>query len=177
MLSMGTEVSAKSPFMFKDSSDGLHLLPEHLKEALKPISQRKNGQMSGNLHRFWIESKELFYKVEEIEGGVHRYTFDEVQMVVKKHLLKYNSDGVLVDDEDDEDTENEDDSDEDRDNEEDYHENENKKRKKKISPEKQFAKDFSENYEEIGKYFPVLLRLRELQTWSCFQNIKVNMSK
>jgi hypothetical protein len=150
MFSMGTEVSAKSPFLFRDSSEGLLLLPEHLREALKPIHQRKYKQSYGNVHRFWIESKELVYYIEEIEDGVLRFTFNEVPMVVKKHLMKYNSDGVLVDDED---TEHEEEHDENGDD---------KKRTKKISPEKQFAKDFTENYEEIGKYFPVLLRLREL---------------
>jgi hypothetical protein len=153
MFSMGTEVSAKSPFLFRDSSEGLLLLPEHLREALKPIHQRKDKQNYGNVHRFWIESKELVYYMEEIEDGVLRFTFDEVRMVVKKHLMKYNSDGVLVDDEDDEDT----------DLEEEYDGDGNdKERKKKTSSEKQFAKDFTENYEEIGKCFPVLLRLREL---------------
>jgi hypothetical protein len=57
-------------------------------------------------------------------------------MKIKKHLLRKNAQGVLVDaDSDDDDEEN---------------------------PETQFCRFFNKNYLEISDYFPEFLRLREL---------------
>jgi hypothetical protein len=68
-----------------------------------------------------------------------------------------------VDDENDEDEEDEDeDKEEEEEEEKERSGYEGDKEKKKICPEKMFVKNFSRFYEEIGDYFPVFLRLREL---------------
>jgi len=58
-------------------------------------------------------------------------------MVVKKHLMKYDKEGNLIDDEDEE-------------------------VKEKESSEKEFAKSFTENYDNISKKFPIFNRLKAL---------------
>lgn len=137
MISTGVEISAGVPFSMKKAQDGfMQRLPQYLKDALKPISERDSEKSFGSetAHRFWIEAGELKYDVKE-KDGVITYLFSDVKMEVKKHLLKYNSDGELVDAPDDKDDK---------------------------SPEAEFARSFTKHYEEIGKYFPELLRLKEL---------------
>jgi hypothetical protein len=63
----------------------------------------------------------------------------DVRLRVRKHLLIRDFEGKLIDDEE-------------------ANENEEEKR----SAESQFAKAFTDHYNEIGSYFPELLRLKEL---------------
>lgn len=155
MMSMGVEVSANAPHLFRSASeDGfLGLLPAELREKVKPLSERRGGNSKENVHRFWIESGDLECSRADInDGKTWRFIFGPCQMHVKTHLMKHNSDGELVDDSE------EDESDGD---EEDVG-NKKKPKKKRITAETEFANDFTECYDEVGNYFPILLRLREL---------------
>ena len=159
MMSMGVEVSANAPHLFRSASkDGfLRLLPTKLQEKVKPVSQRRGGNREENVHRFWIESGDLEYsRVDLNDGKTLKFMFGPCKMQVKTQLMKHNSDGELVDD-----SEEEDDSDEDQ---EDVGNNKKpaKPKKKRITAETEFANDFTECYNEVGRYFPILLRLREL---------------
>eukprot|EP01080_Neovahlkampfia_damariscottae_P010675 gene10675-3296_t len=89
---------------------------------------------SGKAHRFWIEIDKLDYQKIE-KGDNTKIVFSDVKMKIKKHLLSINEKGEYVDAKID---------------------------SKDDSPEALFAKNFTENYDEIGKYFPELLRLKEL---------------
>ncbi|CAF5217695.1 unnamed protein product, partial [Rotaria magnacalcarata] len=66
-------------------------------------------------------------------------------MCVKKHRMKYDEKGNLIDDKDD---------------------NENDE-----SAEAEFARVFTKYYDEIGEYFPELLRLKELLKLSVLSRI------
>jgi uncharacterized membrane protein YgcG len=156
---MGTEVSSNKPFLFREGENGfLSILPEFLREALTPTSRLKSSNDLGKIHRFWIEATDLPYTQTERGDNEIMFTFGDCPMIVKKHLMKYDSDGNLVDDEDSEGG----DEDEVEVEDEAYSLNKSDKEKKKMSPEKKFAKNFSRFYEEIGLYYPVFLRLREL---------------
>ncbi|XWV25621.1 hypothetical protein QJ856_gp0132 [Tupanvirus deep ocean] len=136
MLSMGIDVSTMAPFEFRDINEGfINKLPEHLREVIKPIHQRDNCISHGTAHRFWIEAGELVYDANE-NDTIITWKFADIKMKVKKHLLKYDEFGKLVDDEND--TQDDD------------------------SAETEFAKNFTEYYEQVGVYFPELLRLKEL---------------
>ena len=97
-----------------------------------------------------------YSRAEINDGKTLKFLFGSCQMHVKTHLMKHNSDGELVDD-----SEEEDESDGD---EEDVGNKKKpvKPKKKRITAETEFANDFTECYDEVGYYFPILLRLREL---------------
>ncbi|CAG0887913.1 unnamed protein product [Darwinula stevensoni] len=143
MLSMGCEVSSKAPFKMRDAtgpSGFVTSLPDGIQELVKAISMRKDGQTVGNAHRFWIEAGKLpYHVVADDENKLVNYMFGYCPMKVRTHILKRNALGELVDD-----CDNDDDID------------------AEMTPEKEFAADFSHFYDEIGGHFPVLLRLREL---------------
>jgi hypothetical protein len=63
----------------------------------------------------------------------------DIRLRVRKHLLIRDFDGKLIDDEE-----------------------ANESEEEKRSAESQFAKAFTDHYNEIGSYFPELLRLKEL---------------
>lgn len=86
-------------------------------------------------HRFWMETKSVIYSTKfNKDNNVLTYRFGDVDIAVKKHLLRRDENGVWVDDElDTDDTE-----------------------------EAKFARDMTKHYDEIGKYFPELKRLKEL---------------
>lgn len=135
MFSMGIDVCTMAPFVFRDITEGcLEKLPKKLQEVLKPIHLRDDTH-TDNAHRFWIEAGKLIYDTHETDDFI-TWKFSDVKMRVKKHLLKYDSNGKLIDDENDiEDDE---------------------------SAESQFARDFTKHYDAIGEYFPEFLRLKEL---------------
>ncbi|XP_065663108.1 uncharacterized protein LOC136085713 [Hydra vulgaris] len=150
MFTLGNEVSAKKPFAFQSTYDNLlEGLPEHLRKVLMPLHERRNGTPNGQVHRFWIEPcKILYFTINEDENS-KTFIFFDVIMKVKKHSMKYDKNGKLVDDEDDdEDDENEGGNDYDK--------------KKEPSPEKQFTNEFTKHYDEISTHFQVFARLKEL---------------
>ncbi|CAF1187570.1 unnamed protein product [Didymodactylos carnosus] len=79
------------------------------------------------------------YKIRNNDDDEHIITFyfNDVRTIVKKYLLTRNARGELIDAE-----ESADESD--------------------TSPEAKFARKFTKHYDEIGLYFPELLRLKEL---------------
>jgi hypothetical protein len=131
-FSVGSDVSAKPPFLQRDCSEGLTAnLPPRLKKILAPISER--GSCRNKTSRFWIQADEIQYNIEQ-NGSLVRCRIGEVKMVVRTMPQFPGLDGKLHDIKD-----------EDPD-----------------SPESQFARDLTENYDEISKYFPTFGRLREL---------------
>ncbi|CAF3720979.1 unnamed protein product [Rotaria sp. Silwood1] len=140
MITTGTEVCAIAPFPMEKESNVLRRLPRHLQELLKPLHQReKTKNLWGNAHRFWIEAGNLIYErqVNNAQSEII-YRLGDVKMFVKKHLLEYDEQGNLIDDT--------------------IRNNTNLDQ----SPEGLFAKAFTDHYNEIGSYFPELLRLKEL---------------
>lgn len=156
MISMGVEVSSHWPHPFRNAKVGfMKLLPEYLRDKIRPVTERRGGNREDSCHRFWIESDEVeCEQVYDDDRNTLRFMFGRCQMHVKTQLMKHNADGELVDDSEDEDDVNSSDDD-------DY-EDFVKLRKKRITAETQFANDFTEVYDDVGRYFPVLLRLREL---------------
>ncbi|CAF1247483.1 unnamed protein product [Didymodactylos carnosus] len=160
MLSTGTEVCSEPPFEMRQTVDGfLKRLPEWLKQELKPIDERKDSVIIDSVHRFWIEAGEITYEhTFDENNGVITYYLSDVPMCVKKQLMKYDEEGNLID--------NTSKPDEDQ------------------TPEAEFARAFTKHYEEIGSYFPELLRLKELLKLgvllifirSTFENIQKHMN-
>jgi hypothetical protein len=145
MLSTGSEVCAHSPFPIRPASHGfMKRLPERLRNALRPVWERKMYYPSHDkesAHRFWIEAGEITYEQDltpMLRGEITFYLSD-VKMVVKKQLMQTDEHGNFVDD-----TTNSNSSEHDS------------------TPEGEFAAAFTKYYEEIGTYFPELLRLKEL---------------
>lgn len=144
MFTTGTEVCAKPPFEMRSiTASFFQRLPLHLREKLKPLHEHEHHRGIGGAHRFWIEADPVTYEVEQTDSHL-TYWLADVRLRVRKHRLVRDIEGKLIDDDDDDDDENKDIRDE------------------KRSPESEFAKAFTENYDEIGSYFPELLRLKEL---------------
>jgi hypothetical protein len=140
MLSIGIDICSKAPFNFRNIKDGMiNKLPSYLRETIKPIYLRKKYHSHDTAHRFWIEAGELVYEIEENNDSV-TWKFADIKMSIKKHLLRYDESGKLIDD--DNDVESDD------------------------SAEAEFAKQFTDSYDKIGSYFPELLRLKELRKLS-----------
>ncbi|CAF3849068.1 unnamed protein product [Rotaria sp. Silwood1] len=138
MISTGVEICSEPPFQMRDASDGfMKRLPEWLQEQLKPIDQRKDCVIMNSVHRFWIEAGEITYEHEFDENNnIITYYLGDVPMCVKKQLMQYDEQGNLIDD--------------------------LSKTDEDHSPEGEFAQAFTCYYDEIGSYFPELLRLKEL---------------
>lgn len=113
-------------------------LPQHLQEKLKPLHKCERNSSHGRAHRFWIEADEIVYERQATATHV-LYRVADVRMRVRKHLLIRDTEGKLIDDDAGDETE-----------------------EQKHSAESQFAEAFTKHYEEIGSYFPELLRLKEL---------------
>ena len=132
-FSVGVEVSCIPPFKQRPCTDVLIAnLPKRLQEILKPMSSR--GPAKSNLNRFWIQVDEIIYDEEE-RNGVTIYKLKQPKLLVRTHPLVYDLDGKLKDSTEDEDPN---------------------------SPMVRFAADISANYDEIGHYFPMFARLKEL---------------
>lgn len=132
-FSVGAEVSAKPPFKSRPCKEGLTKnLPPDLVEAIKPVPER--GPSSPYIHRFWIQADEIEYSVKEM-GPRLEFEIGEPQMVIRSHPRMAGPDGWNCD------AEFEDDPD---------------------SPEAKFVSDLTSHYSELGMYFPIFARLREL---------------
>ena len=131
-FSVGSDVSAKPPFMQRDCSEGLLAnLPPRLKKVLAPVSER--GASRNKTSRFWIQADEIEYNLTQ-EGSKIKCQIGNVKMVIRTQHQLLDLAGKLHDAED----------------------------KDPDSPESKFARDLTENYDEISKYFPMFGRLREL---------------
>lgn len=91
--------------------------------------------------------------------------FSDVAMQMRTHRMKLNEQGKLVDEVDEED------SNDDGEDLDDELLRRNSVDEMRISPEQLFADKFTEHYDEIGEYFPVLLRLKELLKMSAITTI------
>ncbi|CAF3323390.1 unnamed protein product [Rotaria sp. Silwood2] len=137
MFTTGTEVCAKPPFEMRSIDESFfQRLPEHLQQKMKPLHKCERYFSFGRAHRFWIEADEVIYEQQETETNTI-FRVADVCLRVRKHLLIRNSEGKLVDDE-------------------------NESEEEQRSAESLFAKAFTDHYDEIGFYFPELLRLKEL---------------
>lgn len=142
MFTIGVETNAHIPFVTRSINDGfIKRLPEHLREKLCLWDKNYDGpgHLKNISHRFWIQPDDVNFVMEPDKHDSNKFLMrvGEVRLRVKKRRLVYNIKGELVDDED-----------EDLDDQQ--------------SPESKFVKAFNENYDEIGQYFPELLRLKEL---------------
>lgn len=161
-ITTGMEINSKWPFPMRLGSEGfMQRLPQRLQELLKPLQMREKFLSRGNIHRFWIEAGDPIYEcsVDETTTEII-YRLDDVPMHVKQHLMKYDDEGELIDHKQ-------------LDNEPDF------------SREAQFVKAFTDNYNEIGAYFPEFLRLKELAKLGVllnfmrhrYKSLKVNIDK
>ncbi|CAF1067100.1 unnamed protein product [Didymodactylos carnosus] len=142
MISTDIEVCSKPPFQMRQISNGfMKRLPEWLQNKLKPIN---NKLKLDNLHRFWIEAQKITYQADSNKNrhsNILTYYLGDVKMYVKTQLMQYDEKGHVIGDTNDQSNSNDlvDDS-----------------------PEAHFARTFTKYYDQIGLYFPELLRLKEL---------------
>ncbi|XP_037034591.1 uncharacterized protein LOC119073310 isoform X2 [Bradysia coprophila] len=135
----GVEINTLAPFDLRPIKDGfMQRLPPHLQSLLIPILERHRNPInfSPKANRFWIQIESI--ECKKGEGSVQeasKHIFGHVTVKVNTHVLTRGPDGKYKDVEE-----------------------------KQIldSAENQFARAFTKHYDEIGKYFPVLLRLKEL---------------
>lgn len=132
-FSVGSDVSAQPPYNQRDCSEGITAkLPPRMQKILAPVSER--GESFGSkTSRFWIQADEIEYNVTNV-GNKVTCRIGAVKMVVRTSPQFPGLDGKLFDVEDDDPN----------------------------SPEAKFAKDLTDNYDEISCYFPMFGRLREL---------------
>lgn len=135
-LSCGLEVSCLPPFKQRDVREGfLRRLPSYVQEDLSVIwsNQASNRSNDDQAHRFWIDAGDLAYS-DTRDQNSYRVVYGKQMMRVKKHKLRLNGNGELVDDDGP-------DSLEDR--------------------EYQFAANFTRHYDLIASYFPEFAMLGE----------------
>ena len=132
-FSVGTEVSSVPPFKQRPIREKLLAnLPEDLQNAVKPLCER--GQSRSHMQRFWIQADKLVYD-EEINNGKLTVKFGKPKMTVRTHAQMIDTDRKSKDT-----SENVDPN----------------------SPEFKFAQDLTTHYDELGIYFPMFARLREI---------------
>ncbi|CAF1228750.1 unnamed protein product, partial [Didymodactylos carnosus] len=146
MISTGVEICSLIPFEMRSSTDNLmQRLPIKIREELQAIAVKKSGMITDSIRRFWIQPEstldyeQIFHKNffgRTNDNITHVYLSDNFKMCVKQHRMKYDEKGNLIDDKND----TQDDQ----------------------SAEAQFSRVFTKYYDEIGEYFPELLRLKEL---------------
>ena len=103
MMSCGAEVNCCPPFALRRATTNfMRRLPPWLRRAVLPVSERDGDKSPGafaTAHRFWIELGEVgFWKTKPTdENPVVEERFWPVKMRVKKHLLRRDEAGNLVD--------------------------------------------------------------------------------
>ena len=133
-LSTGFEISSYPPFHKRPAHEGLLKgLPTALQKVLLSIPSR--GPSLSRVHRFWIQADAMEYDVQENDDSV-RWMFGDVDMTVRCKPMFHSQDGELHD--------------------------QDVLGSDPDSPEGQFTADFTTHYDQIGKYFPEFLRLKEL---------------
>lgn len=161
MLSMETEISAEPPFALRDiKSHLLNRLPEELKKKFEEYYETRHAHTAARAHRFWIQAGNLYFNKTRV-GNIINYKFGECEMSVKKHLLKRDENGKLVDAPEDVEIEDV-----------EYEKGNPKippdstisgqKPRKKKTPETIFAELMTAEYTNLSKSFPELARLKEL---------------
>ena len=133
-MSMGLEMQSYPPFQKRPVSEGLLKdIPDKLKKVLLSIPSR--GFSRSRVHRLWIQADSMEYDIQEDDDSI-RWLFGEVNIAVRCMPMFHTEDGQLRD----QDVQGPD----------------------KDSPEGRFVADFTKHYNEVGKYFPEFLRLKEL---------------
>lgn len=150
-FSMGVEVCATPPFKLRRSKLTTKL-PPVLQEALKPVQDRIGKPSKSHVHRFWIQATEIEYDERETDASI-LYLVGKVKFAVRCRPMLPNSEGELQDIEDDD----------------------------SETAEKQFADDFTNNYNDIGQHYPEFLRLGELSKLrflaACLHNLKEHLDR
>lgn len=148
MITTGTEICAQCPFEMRSAEEHLMpRLPMHIRDKLQVFFEEKQETfVVDNIHRFWIQAGVVSYEQRDHRGffGFGRvneniqkyYISEDLPMYVRKHRMRYDEKGNLIDDT--------------RDVESDQ------------SIEAEFARIFTQYYDEIGQCFPEFLRLKEL---------------
>ena len=148
-FSVGADVSAKPPFKQRPTLTGdgeglLDKLPRTLKSVLRPVHERKASKSDSGAHRFWIQADELVYeeKSSPRKDEVAFY-FKQPKMAIRTSPMFHDINGTLVD----------------------------AAGMDPDSPEVEFSKDMTANYDEIGQNFPIFLRLREMVKLTFFGRV------
>ena len=138
-LTTGFEISSYPPFHKRPAHEGLLKgLPTALQKVLLSIPRR--GPSSSRVHRFWIQADAMEYDVQENDDSV-RWMFGDVDMTIRCKPMIHSQDGELHD--------------------------QDVLGPDPDSPEGNFTADFTTHYDQIGKYFPEFLRLKELCKVQC----------
>ncbi len=100
-ITVGHEVNGAFPYLMRPIDQMIAHLPFHLKQI---IHQFHNTQVGESAHRFWIEAQNVNVFIpqdDETTGSsdLRQLIVPEIKMVVKKHLLRRNTNGALIDDE------------------------------------------------------------------------------
>jgi len=94
-LTTHQEVQGKPPYALRSVDYMLDHLPLYLRKIMDDFHA---AQHSGSVHRFWIEAKEIAVKVGDVgEDGIQRIAIGELKMLVKKHRMKKDARGNLID--------------------------------------------------------------------------------
>lgn len=132
-LSCGMEISCAPPFRQRETKLGfLKRLPAYIQKDLSVIADGARGN-NDQAHRFWIDAGLLPYSEVHSEEKFSA-VFGKQAMRVKKHKLRLNSEGKLVDDDGPDDP---------------------------TDLEAQFARNFTRHYDTISQYFPEFAMLAE----------------
>lgn len=129
-----SDISSMPPFKQRPCKHGLFKhLPPKLQEALRPLQKRVKGQRAGR-YRFWIEPKDVKYKVKQ-NGLRFEYQFGAADMVVNTQSKPHGISAAVTS---------------------------AMKMIETSGPHVSFARDMTENYTELSKYYPVFGRLQQL---------------
>jgi hypothetical protein len=96
-LTVGQEVQGGHPYAGRSLDTLLAPLPEYLKKIIHDFHQE---QSEASLHRFWIEARDLpLTSTSQEAAGVEQehVALGDLKMVVKKHVMRRNLKGELVD--------------------------------------------------------------------------------
>lgn len=137
-LCSGLEICAKNPFAMKPTDEGLLLrLEEHLCHILRPAKERRDEDESSLPKSADLDIPNRFWlKLTEIfeeEEEDEKSTSFTYKIGEVKAQVKMNTLILTLNGS-----------------------------RSMLSPEAQFARDFTKHFDEIGKFYPELLRLKEL---------------
>jgi curved DNA-binding protein CbpA len=93
-FTVGREVRSIPPYDRRALDPLLADLPEHLR---KIIDDFHAAQRAESQHRFWIEAGKIEITEDDPASGVHRMAIGPLKMLVKKHIMKLDERGNLID--------------------------------------------------------------------------------